>query len=334
MIDSVALVWGLEMGTDARRVDAPGAGRRVEPLSEPVRLDWDYLRDRLGSEDGQIRTRQYGERTWTGGHWPLEDVGEIMYRAGRVEVRASLPKLLAGRNDVVLTEAQVHEALRALAHKAEVVLGHDLPLEQAVPSRLDFAFQWEVPSVTRTLVQLKVVAPKRRQISEEIAPHGGRTLYWGKKSKWPVRFYDKAAEMLASGEASEHDLDTLLRYEIQDRRRPRLRLVHERGYTGEAVREALLEGLQPVTNVEFVNADELLASYGRWPHAVAYTLAAYALANHPELWRMVERRSRSSTSRWRGRVRQLSTERWTPVIPLDAFEPSRSLWDEVLPEAA
>ena len=161
MIDSAVLTWGHALGTTERR-----ARRVAEPVAAPVRLDLLELVDRLGGDEGQVRAIKYGDGDWpVFGHWKVGDV-ELLYREGRVELRASLPKLLTGRNDVVLDERGVHDGLRELVRTGEELTRHPLELREAVPTRLDYAYQWEVPSVAFVLEHVKsAFAPARKSRS-------------------------------------------------------------------------------------------------------------------------------------------------------------------------
>lgn len=329
MIDSVALTWGHAPGTAERRANAPKAGRRAEPTADPIRLDFPDLIARLGSDDGQVRAIKYDAAMPLYGHWKVGDV-ELLYRDGRLELRASLPKLLTGRNDVVLDERGVHDGLRELTRRGEELACHPLSLREAVPTRLDYCYQWEVPSVAFVLEHVKATfAPARKLRTEHVSPKGGRSFVWGYGSKRAIRFYDKAAEVAARGEHSGHAPDTLLRYEIQERRRPRLRLVHEQGYPAVAVRGELQRGVQVLGAVAMHDVEQLLNKEGRWRHAFAYVMAGLHLAEHDELWPIVKSLlSETAYYRWRARAREtaLAVGEWQPVIPADAFEASSALW--------
>lgn len=338
MIDSVRLVWGHAIGTAERR--ARGC---AEPLSPPVRLDLDRLGERLGAADGQITTK-----TWGGGEptpygaWKSGNV-ELMYREGRLELRASLPKLLLGRNDVVLDERGVHDALVELVRVGRELVdgcgsrGHPstpaLTLREADPARLDYCFQWSVPSVAFTLEHMKAAfAPRRKLRTENVAPTGGRSVTWGYGSKRVIRFYDKVGELLARKEdvPADVELDTLLRYEIQDQRRGHLRLVHENGYRAADVRDELARGVQAVGAIALRDLDAIVATYGEWQHRYAYTLASVYVAEHDEVLPWLRKRVGSSTyARWkqRARVVAMTVGDFEPTIPIDAFAAAASpIW--------
>jgi hypothetical protein len=333
VIDSVALVWGHAIGSSARRAYAPRTqdGRRNEALSPPVRLELEQLVERFGSDEGQVTTKRYGDKQPTFGQWQ-HDGADVLYREGRLEVRGSLPRLVAGRNDVVLDERGVHHGLRELERIATDVAGYKLKLIEAVPTRLDYCWQWQVPSVAWILEHLKAsYAPPRKKRNEIVSPKGGRSLVFGyDKGRRTIRFYDKVGELHDRGEESMHDVDTILRYEIQERRRGKLRLVHEHGYTAVDVHRELEHGVAAIAAVAARDVEAVLAA-GRdeWSGAVAFTLGALYLLDHeamfPVLRRVVSRRSYYA---WRRRARelQLQVADWTPHIPLDELVASTSLW--------
>jgi hypothetical protein len=364
VIDSVALVWGGRTGSSSRRADAPKAGRRREVVSEPIRLDWDQLIERLGSDDGQVREIHYAHgKKWKGGHWPVGHAIDLMYRDGRLEVRASLPKLIAGRNDVVLNERGVHVALRELASRAGDAIGHPLSLREAVPTRLDYCFQWPVPSVAAVLTHLKQTFKPPRKVQEDIvSPRGGRTLWYGPRSKYGLRFYDKVGELVASGvepdveiadwetvapliehgsEHSSRQLDRLLRYEIQDRRsKGELRLIHERGYRAGDIRAEMTRPIAGLLEIWTHDLDGLIDRRGG-NRAIANVLASLHLAEHEELLPLIRNRvHRNVYDRWRRRAKDaaLAIHAWQPVIPETAFRSvgSESLWrdDDLFDEVA
>lgn len=369
MIDSVALVWGHSTGTAPRR--ARGVAERVSP---PVHLDFADLSARLGSDEGEVTVKVYRDGPRQYGHWKVDSNVDFMYRPGRLELRASLPKVLLGRNDVVLDERGVHDGLRKLVRIGEAAAGHALTLHEAVPSRLDYAYQWDVPSVAAALDVVKVAyQPRRKLRTENVSPKGGRSVSWGYGGKRVVRFYDKGAEIaerearevvlteaMAGVAASELDrlkpdererfmaslrrkaaerfwreaeLDTHLRFEIQERRRDRLRLIHDLGYTGSGVRAELEREIAPLaeTAQTYPNLTALLDSYGDWPHAFAYAVASLHLAGPggDALWPIAKSRlHRNSYRRWKERSREaaLAVAAWSLRIPADAFEAESVLW--------
>jgi hypothetical protein len=331
MIDSVALAWGGSIGTAERRTNAPRAGRRAEPVSPPVHLDMRGLHERLAGDDGQLTVKRYGhdETPYVAGHWQSGSI-DVLYREGRLELRASLPKLLTGRNDVVLDERGVHDGLRELVRAGAELVQHPLELREAVPTRLDYAYQWQVPSVAFVLEHVKAAfAPARKLRTEHVSAKGGRSLVWGYGSRRVIRFYDKVGELAAHGEESEHELDTLLRYEIQERRRPKLRLVHEQGYRADVVRRELAQGVQVLGASALHDVEALLDSYGDWPHAFAHVMAALHLAEHDEFWPLVRTRlCRNAYFAWKKRAREaaLAVGDWQPIIPLNAFDAGSDLW--------
>ncbi|HEY8775073.1 MAG TPA: phage/plasmid replication protein [Gaiellaceae bacterium] len=337
----------------------------MDPLSPPVPLDWRDLALRLGDAEGQIKTKQYGDRVGRYGHWKSGFV-DFMYREGRVEVRASLPKVLTGRNDVVLNEDGVHRALRNLTAIASELADTSLDLRLADVARLDYAYQWPVESVAAILEQLKVSFHAPRKIrTENVSPHGGRSVTWGYGTRSLYRFYDKGAEV-AEQEAkegfplaldpagfvgltaydrdrliagarrrardqfwAESQRDKILRFEIQDRRRPKLRLIHEQGYRGSDVRNLLLEVLAPLRGVDHADLGTLIDSYGGWSHAAAFAAAGLYFAEHPEgLAILRQRLPRDAYYRWRRRAREagLSVGTWTPEIPSGAFGDGCGIW--------
>lgn len=334
MIDSVAFVWGHAIGTAERR-----ARDQAEPLSPPVYLDFDRLGDRFGRGDGEITTKSFGEgEPAMYGHWKHGAL-EVMYREGRLEVRTSLPKLLVGHNDVVLDERGTHDALRELVRTTNEILdgcGRNasspaLSLRTADPTRLDYCYQWEVPSVAFALETMKSSFHASRKIrTENISPAGGRTLMY-RGGKRVVRFYDKVGEMLARKDdvPADVELDTLLRYEVQDRRRGHLRLVHEDGYRAAAVRRELEVGIKGMEAWAVRDVDAILASYGEFKYAVAFTLRDLYLVEHEEAWPWVRKHtSDSAYYRVKQRVRAaaLAVGDLDVHIPGDAFESGDDLW--------
>jgi hypothetical protein len=354
VIDTVALVWGGQAGSSSRRADAPARGRAREVLAEPVRLDWNELAERLGADDGQIRSRRYARGVWTAGHWQLEGGLDLMYRDARLEVRASLPKLLVGRNDVVLNDRGIHEALRVLSRRAGDAIGQPLSLREAVPTRLDYCFQWEVPSVAAVQAHLKqTFKPPRKRFTENVSPRGGRSVMWGYASSHGFRFYDKVGELADAGvgdttveldpdghgavvERGEHSaraLDRLLRYEVQDRRsRGELRFIHERGYRAADIREELQRPIRGLVETWTRDVDALIDERPDYSHQVAYVLAALYLAEHDEAWPVLRNRvHRNVYDRWRRRAQAaaLALHGWQPIIPRTAFVAAGgSLWND------
>jgi hypothetical protein len=361
VIDSVAFVWGGKTGSSARRVDAPKGGRRREVVSDPIRLDWDHLVKRLGG-DGAVREIHYERGTWKAGHWK-DGAIDVMYREGRLEARASLPKLLLGRNDVVLNERGVHVALRQFASRVSEALDHPLSLREGVPTRLDYAYQWPVASVAAVQEHLIQSFRMPRKVRDHIvSPRGGRTLFYGRGSPYALRFYDKVGELADTrndptveldwdtfGPLIEHgseggprQLDKLLRYEIQDRRSMgELRLIHERGYRAGDVQAELARPVAGLLEVWARDVEALLESRGG-NRALAGVLASICLAEHQELLPLIRNRfHRNVHDRWRQRAQEARLAlhaAWQPVIPEGAFRSSgsESLWrdDDLYEEAA
>lgn len=327
MIDSIRLVWGHAIGTAPRR--ARGV---TEPLAAPVRLDIDALGKRLGDTDGEITTKTWGDGGPSRyGHWQVGNT-DLMYREGRVELRASLPKLLLGRNDVVLDERAVHDALHKLVDVGRELTQHPLDLREADPARLDYCYQWEVPSVAFALEHVKAAfAPARKLRTENVAPAGGRSLVWGYGSKRLIRMYDKVGELKAHKEDIPvgAELDVLLRYEIQEQRRLHLRLVHEDGYRAASVRRELEHGLKALTAIAAYDVDAILAGYGEFKFAMPFVLATLYLVEHDEMWPWVKKNvSASAYYRWRARVAEMAMTVGDVRldIPEDAFESGSTLW--------
>lgn len=352
MIDSIELVWGGPRAPDQRRAHAIH-----DYPSPPVYLDVAELVDRLGSPNGERKRVQYDGKWYDAGHWKQGDV-QLLVSEGRVELRASLPKVVVGRNDVVLDEAGVHEGLRELVRRGADLTRAPLELREAVPKRVDFAFQWEVPSVAFTLEHIKsAYHPARKRFTENISPRGGRSLVWGYgHSKKTIRFYDKRAEVLEhmqrSGEfrrPRDHklecrcpecvppdlELDTLLRFEIQDRRRPGLRALHVHGYSGRAVATELAGTIESLGAVAFVDAQALLD--GRSAEGISNALRSLYLGEHPEWWPPLRKvLPRTTFYRWRreARLLQLGSAEWVPRVPEDAFTAGSNLWTSSDCEAA
>lgn len=367
LIDTTVLVWGEALGSVARR------GRSAALLREPVYLDWADLLARLGGDDGRLRSIRYSEhRTIAYGRWKIGAV-EFMYRDGRVEARTSLPKLLTGRNDVLLSEAGVHDALRELAARASELAGVPLGLRDATPTRLDYVFQWDVPSVAAVLEHLRgAYHPARKLRTENVATHGGRSLSFGYGTKQVRRFYDKGAEV-AEQEArdavtactppgfeamtpaeqkralaaarrkarekfwAEADIDTKLRFEIQERRRPLLRVIHEAGYRGEHIRTELVRALDPIACVAGHDLATLIDAERHWSNGTAYLLASLYALEHPEaLVAIRNAHSRPAYYKWRKRMAKyaLALGTWAPAIPEGVFGSGPGLWDEQEASAA
>jgi hypothetical protein len=356
VIDSVALVWGHD---------------------EPYWLDWTEVTERLGSPKGEVTTKRYGEHERQYGHWQRGDV-DVMVRGdgAKVELRASLPKLQTGDNTALLGAAGVHNGLSEMARRGGEILGCELDLAAAKPTRLDYVFQWEVPSVAAVLDELQTsFAPARKRMSADRSRSAaaGRSLYYGKGGRHVLRFYDKRAEVAereirsighglraddldrvhdlvgktmvrsARREARERflrdeaGLDTLLRYEVQDRRKSSIRAIHASGYDPELVRSELLRPLEPLIALRIRDVEELLteAKHSPWPHAVRDALAALHLGEHPELWPLMRRlEHRNTYARWRRKARRVAPRTWAPAIPERAFGPPTSLWDSGLEAAA
>lgn len=333
MIDSVALTWGHATGSTPRLANAPRTqgGRRAEPVAAPVRLDLERLVERFGTAKGEVRSIRYGDKQPSFGQWQHEGC-DVLYREGRLEVRASLPKLMLGRNDVVLDEPHVHRGLAEVARVASDVAGYPLALREAVPTRLDYCFQWEVPSVAWILEHLKAsYAPPRKQRNEIVSPKGGRSLVYGyDKGRRTIRFYDKVGELKARGEESMFDVDTVLRYEIQERRRPRLRLVHEHGYTAVDVHRELEHGVASIAAVACRDVEAILnAAREEWWGAIAFTLGALYLVDHGEMFPVLKRVvSKNVFYAWKRRARSLALQvgDWRPDIPLTELAASSSIW--------
>lgn len=355
MIDTAILVWGKKTGT-AARLAAPSFDRRqAELVAEPVWLDIDALALRLGN-DGNVTSKRYGDHEWQGGHWSLEGGIELMYREGTVEARTSLPKHVTGRNDLLLTDVGVHAGLRSVTAKVSEAIDHPLSLREAVPTRLDYVFQEEVPSLRAALTHIERELGDRRRRTLNKDPRGGWSLVYGYGSgagSYVVRFYDKVGELRAHGfdpgnvtheldvpveyvEAASlghgWDVDHLLRYEIQDQRGDVVRLIAENGYRAGDVRERLVEKLARIGPMHSRDLAALVGERGDHKYAVPLALAAAYLADNPDAWPLVEAfMSSSSRSRWRGRARHAAnaTFDWQFEIPRTTFAAGAgSLWED------
>lgn len=369
MIDSVALVWGSEMSSPPRR--ARGVPM---PESRPLELDVRELHERF-AVFGPMTVKEFEPgKTSTGGHWKFAELELLYSDAGRLEVRASLPRVITGDlNDVVLDERGVHDALRELARRAGDLIGRPLDLRAAVPARIDSVIQWEVPSVAWCCEHLKsCFHPARKVRTEYISPKGGRSVIWGYKSKRVLRFYDKGAEVAekrareishnipkaeleqmseserqraissARRRAREQtfrdaNVDTTLRFEVQDRRRQALYLIHENGWRALDVRRELERALVGLAAVKGRDFAAVLDSYNPdYPNRVAYAAGSLYFAEHPDALAVVRTRvSRRAYYDWRRRAAQvaLAVADWAPIIPGDAFESNASFWKQ-LEEAA
>ena len=195
LIDTAVLVWGSSHVPTQRLARGPFDYRSTLPLY----VNFADLSGRLGSEEGPVRTITYGEDEYRYGHWQ-EGAAELLYseKTGRLELRGSLPKLVVGRNDIVLDQVSVHEGIRRLVEVGSELAGWRLDLAEAVPSRLDYCYQWEVPSVAFVLEHLRSsFRPGRRDKirTEIVSPlFGGHSLVWGYRTKRALRWYDKGAE--------------------------------------------------------------------------------------------------------------------------------------------
>jgi hypothetical protein len=337
VIDTVELIWGRSLGTAERRIDAPRAGRRAEPAADPIRLDINDLVDKFGSPNGELKKHQYESGEYVAGTWKVGDV-TLMYQEGRVELRASLPKVLVGRNDVVLDERDTHRALRQLVALGQEAIDHPLSLEEARPRRLDLAYQWDVPSVDFVLEHLKTAMNvRRKRFTYNVSPGGGRSIMWGygARKSYGYRFYDKGAEIAEKAQRAREDtmrdawrrgdIDKLLRYELQEKRPGRVRLIHEQGYTATAIREALNAPFETLARVPRYTFESLIVQDG-----VAIAGCTLYLVEHPDGLSTIRRvKSPATYYRWRMRTREavnLDVGDWKLEIPDDAFGPGVSLW--------
>src|SRR5581483_7549422 len=136
-------------------------------------------------------------------------------------------------------------------------------------------------------------------------------------------------ELIARGEETMFDVDTILRYEIQERRRPRLRLVHEHGYTAVDVHRELEHGIGSIAAVACRDVEAIMtAAREEWWGAIAFTLAALYLVDHEERFPVLRRvTSRPLYYRWKRRARelQLQVADWRPDIPYSELAASSSL---------
>lgn len=326
---------------------------------QPVWVDWERLFERLGSDEGQIRLRRYGERLREYGAWKVGDLVVMPGReSGIVELRASLPKLLTGQNDAILDVAGVHDGLREIVRRGAEVLEVGLALERARPLRLDYVLHWPVESVAAVLKEIRAALPApRKHETEWVSSSGalGRSLYYGLKSKHVLRFYDKGAEVAAqellrvthglepeefedlSLEEREQkiraarrevreeirreaNIDKTLRFEIQDRRPHIIRQIHADGYRAEDVLEQLERPLQKLGEVTITSFDDVYAAEPDWPFRLQASIAHWALAKHPELWPAVRQKCHPNTFyRLRKKARTAVERTWSPEIRPDAF---------------
>lgn len=357
MIDSAVLVWGV--ATPAGAVDdgnrPPAAARRRAARlreSPPVYLNWPELLERHGSDKGQVRRIVYGDREMTAGHWQPGDF-EMLYTEGRVELRASLPKILTGRNDAMLDEAGVHDALHELVRLGREATGAKLELAAAVPSRLDFFYDWrDTASVGFVLEHIKSsFSPARKGMTEWQTPRGGHSLVWGYGGKRVIRFYDKGAELTEQAIKSReitwtkghrlncrcekcgpapYPIDTLLRFEIQERRRGPLRLIHERGYRAADVMHELQRTIGVLGDVVLHDLREIAST--RPPITVGVFIRSQWLRENTGAWPILKEHLPAMTYyRWRRQAREnvLGSAYWTPTIPPDAFDSAgASVWSE------
>jgi hypothetical protein len=349
MIDTVELVFG---------------------HTEPLWLDVDSIVAELGSDDGQVKRLRFGDREKEYGMWKVGHVLLMLGRqSGRLELRASIPKLLTGRNDETLDVAGVHEGLHELVRRGGDLVGKKLTLKEARPRRIDYVNQWDdVESVRAVLAQIRAsFNPPRKPVTEWSASSGalGHSLVYGYGTRHALRFYDKGAESAeqqlvevthgltpeelealspaarelklkeARREAREQvltdaNLDTVLRYEVQDKRPNVVREIHANGYNAAAVEEQLRRPLEAIPEMRVSGFADVLAQEPDWPHRFAYAVAKHALAEHPEHYWPVARKNlhRNTYSRWRRRARGAARRTWEPTIPEGAFgSADLTAWD-------
>jgi hypothetical protein len=328
VIDSVALTWGAVRASSLPRI-ARGV---AETLADPVRVDLDEVADRLGREHGQVRAQEHNGRLKCYGHWTRGAVEIMCGHSGRLELRCSLPKLLLGRNDMLLSQGGVHEALRRLCEVGSDAIGVPLELREAVPTRLDLCHQWQVPSVAEALERIKAgYAPARKKRTETVAARGGRSLVYGYGSKRVLRFYDKAAEVREHREDSGYEIDTLLRFEIQERRRDVTRLIHESGYRAIDIREHLQQALDPLATLAVGSLESYLTAAVEAGNRISVALGHLYLAQHPSAWPIVRKLlSKSGYYQLKARARgaAIQVAPWMPVVPEDAFDDAvPGLWE-------
>lgn len=372
MIDSAVLVWGGSHVVNHRSARSP-----FDRTQLPLYLNFPDLVGRLGSDEGEVRTIRYGDEVYSYGHWKRGTV-EVLYgeKNARLELRGSLPKIVAGENTALLGQAGVHEGLRKMVAIGGELIGRPLDIREAAPARLDYVYQWDVPSVAHVLEHMRAAfRPGRTEKlrTENVSPlFGGRSLVWGYGGKRVLRWYDKGAECaerayrvgereplglapaaldgltvkeqkrvvdrarrrareLAAGklEALGYSLDSLLRFEIQERRRDRLQPVHHFGYTAHAAELELEQGLGALAAVAHRDLDAILGGVGR--RSILPTLGCLWIVDNELSWPVVRRHmSRSTFYRARGRGRELAfaVADWSPSFPEEPFGVNTSLWSE------
>src|SRR5207244_11853362 len=124
------------------------------------------------------------------------------------------------------------------------------------------------------------------------------------------------------------ELDTHLRFEIQDRRAGNVRLIHENGYRACDVRQELERALCGLA-VESSDFAGVLRTYPpNAPHRVAYAGASLYLYEHPPALSVVRNEiSRRASYGWRRKARSAGLYVGAFGFPIDPhlFEAGSSL---------
>src|SRR5207248_1199945 len=122
-----------------------------------------------------------------------------------------------------------------------------------------------------------------------------------------------------AGDHCDYPLDTLMRFEVQDRRRERLRAIHHQGYAAHAVRGELQRTVAQLGALSHRDLRSMIA--GESASTIARTLGMLYLVEHEEAWPIVRSEiSRRTYYRWKQHSRELAlgSADWSPTIPDDA----------------
>lgn len=324
-MDSVVLRWGSQRGSQLAAIENPFSGRKVDgPADLDLRREVvvDELAARHGASHGEVQSRIYPRGESILGHWKFGPVDLMVSDTGKAEVRASLPNLYVGRNDIVLTVLETRLALELLALVARMATGCSLlTVENARLCRADFCVQTVVASVSHVLKALeRAWSPPRRAITTTWVAKGmkgGRSLVFGYGTPYVIRLYDKNAERASKGQLVPDELfDRLLRIEVQERRAGALEGTRREGYSADTLMQSLRS---PFERWPLIVAPAISGEMR--PRARLEAMAHRYLAEHPEL--LASMRNAIPPSEWwrysKGAREAAATELdgWTFEIPDD-----------------
>jgi hypothetical protein len=183
-----------------------------------------------------------GERTEHGRAWLKQDGVTLDWwgDAGRLSVSASLPKLLLGRNDVLIDWTDCVKALdRLTGEVAPTLTGVDLPpLDTWHYHRLDVCWAWE-PEPGAYFDALATAG-----LPGTVPVRFPTSVHWrSRANKTVARFYDKTVEV-------GHRVDLPARFEVQLRPKKQVRKVNGyqlKGHVDELTEPRLKAILQGFT---------------------------------------------------------------------------------------